>query len=111
MSKEKEKDKAKSLAELAGVGGVFEGVVVPMANIEGTAVKVIDFKFIPSQFREGEDFLSVQIKIGDELKVVNTSAVVVVRAFKAITREMLPAPATFVKVKPASGGREYWTIE
>lgn len=111
MTKSKDKEKAKRLADLAGVGRAFEGEQVSMADIAGKEVTVVDFKFLPSQFRQGEDYITIQIEIGGELKVMNTAAQVISNTFKNITRDQLPAPAVFKQVRSEKSGRDYWTVE
>ena len=97
------------LADVAGVGQAFEGETTKMADIAGKDLTVLDFRFIPSQYREG-DFACIQAKLGAKLIVVNTNADIITRVLRGLDKSKLPLKAKFEKEKGKSG-REYWTIK
>lgn len=109
--KAKEKEQAKRLADYAGTSTVYEGNVVPMADLEDQELTVLAFNFADSSYREGEKFLSMQAKLGGEMIVVNTNAKVVMKGFLNVPKEELPLPVTFYMEKPKSGGRPYWNMK
>lgn len=109
-SRKKGAEKAKRLADIAGVGQAFEGDKVTLAEIKGQEVEVLDFKFLKSAFREGE-YVTMQLRMGGELKMLNTEAQVVMNAFRNTNREDLPALVTFVQRTAEASGRTYWTME
>lgn len=105
---DQETAEASSLADLAGTGGgVYEGDLVTMEAIENRKHTVLDFKFLPSTFREGGTYACIQIKLGGALKVVNTNAQVILKGLSNVDKSRLPQPNAFVK-RMGKNQREYW---
>ena len=105
---------AKSLADLAGTGGAaFEGELVTLESIQDERVMVLDYKLLPSTFREGGTYVCFSARTREnKMIVVNTNAMVPVKAFAAIVdKGELPMPATFFMQEPKSGGKPYWNIK
>lgn len=116
MPKESEVDESTlvevgSLAELAGCGGSgFEGELIKLEAIKGKKVTVLDYKYLPSQFDDGDDmneYLSIQLEVDGDKCVVNTKAGAIARDFKNIPKEQLPGFITFDQ-KKGKAGRMYW---
>ena len=106
---DKETEEAQSLADLAGTGGgVFDGPLLKMEDIKGKRHMVLDFKMMPSTFKEG-DYACIQIKMGGELAVVNTTATVILKGLNATDKTKLPAPNAFVmRQGKKEGSKPYW---
>lgn len=113
MADKKAKEEARRLADYAGTSTVYEGEVVPVAELEGEELKVRAFNFAKSSYREGEDFLSMQCERGEsrELIVVNTNAKVLMKGFLNVPKDALPLPVIFYMEKPKGGGRPYWNMK
>lgn len=109
--KAKEKKQAKRLADFAGTSTVYEGDVIPMADLEGKELTVLAFNFADSSYREGEKFLSMQAELDGEMIVVNTNAKVIMKGFLNVPKEELPLPVTFYMEKPKGGGKPYWNMK
>lgn len=108
--KAKEREQAKRLADFAGTSTVYEGEVIPMAELEDKELTISAFNFADSSYREGEKFLSMQAELDGEKIVVNTNAKVIMKGFLNVPKDQLPLPVTFYMEKPKSGGRPYWNI-
>ena len=104
-----ETEEAQSLADLAGTGGgIFEGPLVKMEAIKNMRHTVLDFKMIPSTYREG-DYVCIQIKMGGELMVVNSTAQVIMKGLAVTDKSKLPVPNAFVmRTGKKEGSKSYW---
>lgn len=101
------------LADLAGTGGgQFEGELVTLESIENQEVTVLDYKLLPSTFREGGTYVCFQARTADgKLIVVNTNAMVPVKGFANVEKNALPLPVEFFMQKPKGGGKPYWNMK
>ena len=105
---DRETAEASSLADLAGTGGgSYEGDLLTMEAIKDRKHIVIDFKFLPSTFREGGTYACIQIKLGGVLKVINSTAMVILKGLAQVDKTRLPIENAFVK-RMGKGGKEYW---
>jgi len=105
---DQETAEAESLADLAGTGGgAYEGDLLAMEAIKDRKHIVIDFKFLPSTFREGGTYACIQIKLGGALKVVNTTAMVILKGLANVDKTKLPTVNAFVK-RMGKSQKEYW---
>ena len=109
--KREEKEQARRLADFAGTGTVYEGEVIPVADLEDKELTVLAFNFASSSYREGENFLSMQAVLDGVKIVVNTNAKVLMKGFLNVPKEELPLPVTFFMDKPKGGGRPYWNMK
>jgi len=104
---DQETAEAESLADLAGTGGgTYEGDLLTMEAIKDRRHTVIDFKFLPSTFKQGGTYACIQIKLGGALKVVNTNATVVLKGLANVDKTRLPLQNAFVMRQGKT--REYW---
>jgi len=100
------------LADKAGIGERFEGEPIDKKEIEGMEVILVDFRFRPSSYKEGKDFVMVQLEVDGELRTCNIGGQVVVEGLHNIDKDKdLPAPVIFVKDKTADGKRTFWTMK
>jgi len=105
---DQETAEAESLADLAGTGGgVYEGDLLTMEAIKDRKHTVIDFKFLPSTFKEGGTYACIQIKLGGVLKVINTNATVILKGLANVDKTRLPTVNAFVK-RMGKSKKEYW---
>jgi hypothetical protein len=107
-----ETEEAESLADLAGTGsgGMFEGDLLKMEDIEDKKHYVLDFVQRPSEFPAPgrENYVCIQIKRKDgTLNVVNSTATVIMKIVNA-DKSKFPALNAFVKRTPKGGGKQYW---
>ena len=109
-SKAKAREQAKRVADFAGTSTVYEGDVVPMSDLEGRELTILDFNYADSSYREGEKFLSMQAELDGEKIVVNTNAKVILKGFMNVPKDQLPLPVVFYMEKPKSGGKPYWNM-
>jgi hypothetical protein len=112
-----EKPGPKRLADRAGIGqgGGFEGIEkIEKKDIEGEEVILVDFRFGPSKYKEGKDFVTVLIEVDGTQRQANIGGQVVVEALKRIEPNKsteLPAPVIFEKDKTKDGKRTFWTMK
>jgi len=105
---DEETAEAESLADLAGTGGgVYEGDLLTMEAIKDRKHTVIDFKFLPSTFKEGGTYACIQIKLRGALQVVNTNATVILKGLANVDKTRLPIVNAFV-MRMGKNKREYW---
>lgn len=106
-----ETEEAGSLADLAGTGsgGIFEGDLVKMEDIQDLKHYVLDYVLRPSTFREGGSYVCIQIKRKDgTMNVVNSTATVILKIVNA-DKSKFPAMNAFVKRAPQKqGNKPYW---
>ena len=106
------------LAAHAGIGqgGGFEGVEkIEKKDIEGEEVILVDFKFGPSKYKEGKDYVTVLIEMDGEQRQCSIGGQVVVDGLKEIEKKgkdtELPAPVIFQKNATQDGKRTFWTMK
>lgn len=106
------KTEGRRLSEMAGSsgGGSFEGELLTLEQLDGREVTVLDFKFLPSTFKEGEDYACIQVELDGIKHVINTTATVIVKDLKKVDKAGLPAPVKFVMTK-GKGKYSYWNME
>ncbi len=104
---------AKRLSDLAGTGGAqFEGDLVTLEAIAGKEVLVMDYKTLPSSFRQGGTYVCMQIKLPNgKLAVVNTNALVIVKGLANVLKADLQAQVIFAQVQGADKTKKpYWNM-
>jgi hypothetical protein len=107
---DRDTEETQSLADLAGTGGgTFEGPLMKMEAIKGLKHIVLDFRMMPSTFKEGGTYACIQIKMGGVLQVVNTNAQVILKGLAATDKTKLPVPNAFVmREGKKAGSKPYW---
>lgn len=101
---------AASMADLAGTGGgSFDGDLVTMENIEGKKHMFLDFKIMPSTFREGGTYACMSLMGQKKKAVCNSNAMVILKGLAAVNKAKLPQPNAFVKrTGKKAGAKPYW---
>ncbi len=104
-----EEEEANAVANMFGSGAMYEGDLIKMEAIKDKNIEVLQYKFAPSQYREDEDYLCLQIEFKGETFVVNTNGQALLNGFKAFDPANLPVKLQFY-MQPSKGGRDYWWI-
>ncbi len=110
---DEETKNAKSLADLAGTGGgMFDGESVSFESLKDQKVTVMDFRLMPSTFREGGTYACLQIRLASgKVVVTNTNALVIVKGLANVNKADLPAPVTFFMQQGKDASRKpYWNM-
>lgn len=104
------RSEARRLSEMAGTGGQqFEGDLLTMEQVKDQELTVLDFKFLPSTFKEGGTYACIQVEREGVKYVVNTNATVILKGLANVNKADLPAPVTFTKTM-GKNKREYWNM-
>ncbi len=81
--------------------------LVSVEDVLGKPILVKGFTFRDSTFKEDTEYLSLEVEVDGEDKVLNTGAERIVHAFKYVKYDQLPAYVTFEKVMTKAGRRVY----
>lgn len=108
--KDEAKAEAKRIVDYSGTSTIYEGELIPMADLEDKELTVLAFNFADSSYRVGEKFLSMQCELDGEKIMVNTNAKVPMKGFLNVPKEELPMKVTFFMEKPKGGGKPYWNM-
>lgn len=81
--------------------------IVGVEEVLGKPILVKGFTYRDSTFKEDTEYLSLEVVVDGEDKVLNTGAERIIHAFKYVKLEQLPAYVTFEKVMTKAGRRVY----
>jgi len=86
---------------------ILNGNLMTIEEVLGKDVLVTGFRFKESGFKEDSQYLSLEVKVGDEEGVINTGAQRIIPAFRQLSPADLPVLVTFEKITSKGGKRGY----
>lgn len=77
----------------------FVGDKIKINRVLNKEIEVIDFELNESKFQSGKNrkCLKLQIRFDDELRVIFTGSVLLIKAMQKVKKEMLPFKATIIE--------------
>lgn len=89
------------------IPALYEGIHIPITSILDKEVVVTAFHYIPSQFENRLNRLTVAIEIDGKKAWFTTFSLYIIEFFERVPQESLPCRATFVKGKDEAGNYVY----
>lgn len=86
---------------------VLEGNFISIEEVLGKYIMVISIDWKDSTFKEDTQYLSLEIEVDGEPKILNTGAERVLQVFRTVKAELLPLYVCFEKLQLPGGRRVY----